>query len=200
MRHERSFRGVYEIGGRSDFGNRMTIIRLSNGELFLHSPVKLSAELVASVRQLGDVSFIVTPNNFHGLFVEDWILQFPHAKHYSAKDKISSSTITLTEDIDGELLGEIKTVKIAGAPRVNEFAFIHRSSGTLILTDIAFNIGEKVSTWSKIFFTLNGAYGKFGPSRLMKSMVEDASELSVSIRRIAEFDFVRIIVSHGSII
>ena len=186
----------------AEFGNRMTVLLLKDGTLLLHSPVKIEAELVKEVMKIGNVSYIVTPNNFHGLFAEDWASQFPDAIHYTAKEDdlkkgkdraLSELTSVVSEE-------EIKLIKIEGAPKVNEYAIFHKSSGTLILTDMAFNIGSGAPLWTKIFFKLNGAYNSFGPTRLMKSMITNPVALCVSMSEILTFDFHRVIVSHGRIL
>lgn len=186
----------------ADFGNRMTVIRLSNGRLLLHSPLKISDGLLDSVRGLGKVDFIVTPNNFHGLFVEEWRREFPEAKYFTAKEvKENGNSPFPLSSLRNEVSGsDIEVIKIKGAPKVNEYAFIHKESKTLILTDMAFNIAANVSFWSKVFFKLNGAFDKFGPSRLMKTMISDPEALNSSIEVILAFDIHRIIVSHGNIL
>ncbi|REK61601.1 MAG: DUF4336 domain-containing protein [Bacteroidetes bacterium] len=186
----------------ADFGNRMTVIRLNNRKLLLHSPVKISDGLLGAIRELGEVGFIVTPNNFHGLFVEEWRKEFPDAKYFTAKElkRNDNSSFSLSSITSKELSPDVEIIKIEGAPKVNEYAFIHKASNTLILTDLAFNIGANVSFWSKIFFRLNGAFNKFGPTRLMKTMIADPAALSASIEGILAFEINRIIVSHGDIL
>jgi len=182
-------------------GNRMTVIRLSNGDLFLHSPVKITEEITDAVKRLGNVAYLVTPNRFHGLFVDAWRARYPQAKHLTAKEVKENDINTFSLDTLGnEQLAEIEIIKIEGAPNVNEYAFLHKESGTLILTDIAFNIGADVPLWSKIFFKLNGSFNKFGPSRLMKAMISDPEALGSSVEKMLAFDLKRIIVSHGDII
>ena len=44
-----------------EIGTRMTVIRLRDGGLFLHSPVKLDPELRAALDALGPVRAIVCP-------------------------------------------------------------------------------------------------------------------------------------------
>jgi len=183
-----------------DFGNRMTVIRLDNDQLLLHSPVKINNNLLNQLSELGNVGYIVTPNNFHGLFVEEWRKEFPQAKYFTAKLNDENSSWSLST-LKSETLGScVEIIKMEGVPKVNEYAFIHKTSNTLILTDLAFNIGNNVSFWTKIFFKINGAFNRFGPSRLMKMMISDAISLNNSIEEILSFDIDRIIVSHGNIL
>lgn len=44
---------------------RMTVVRLGDGTLWVHSPVPLAPDLRAQVRTLGDVAWIVAPNRYH---------------------------------------------------------------------------------------------------------------------------------------
>ena len=186
----------------AEFGRRMTVLLLENGTLLLHSPGEITEELVKEIIKIGDVSYIVTPNNFHGMFAEDWISQFPEAVYYTAKedDLEKGKGTALSELISVVSEEEIKLIKIEGAPKVNEYAILHRASGTLILTDIAFNIGSDVPIWTKIFFKLNGAFNSFGPTRMMKSMITNPEALCRSMSEILTFDFHRVIVSHGRIL
>ena len=62
----------------------MTCIRLDDGSLFVHSPVKLDAELRKAVDERGPVRAVVAPNRFHHLFVGEWAAAYPDASVYGA--------------------------------------------------------------------------------------------------------------------
>jgi hypothetical protein len=64
---------------------RMTIVRLTGGGLWLHSPTPLADEVRRSVDALGEVTAIVAPNNAHNLFVGDWVRAYPAAQGYAAR-------------------------------------------------------------------------------------------------------------------
>lgn len=187
----------------AEFGNRMTIVKLANEELLVHSPIALDDTVKDDVEKLGCIKYIVTPNAFHGLFVDDWMVAFPGAHHVTAKGHMKSTAFSseaLSSFAIAKLSPVLEVVLVEGIPKVNEFAFFHKASRTLILTDLAFNIGKDVSLWTKVFFSLNGAYGKFGPSRLMRSMIEDRSTLKDSLLKILEWDFDQIVISHGGMV
>ena len=65
-------------------GTRMTTIRLSDGGLFLHSPVPLDDELRRELGELGPVRCIVAPNKLHYLYVTEHAEAFPEARVYAA--------------------------------------------------------------------------------------------------------------------
>jgi pimeloyl-ACP methyl ester carboxylesterase len=58
----------------------MTVIRLTDGSLLLHSPVAMTAERRAAVEALGPVAHLYSPNTFHHLRIGDWKAAFPSAK------------------------------------------------------------------------------------------------------------------------
>ena len=69
---------------KAEIGTRMTIVRLRDRGLFLHSPVKLELNLRQALYQLGEVRAIAAPNRVHHLFVADYLAAYPQAKSYAA--------------------------------------------------------------------------------------------------------------------
>ena len=63
---------------------RMTIIRLADGTLVVHSPIRLTDELRSAAASAGRVRFIIGPNRFHHLFVPDWQKAYPDAQTFCA--------------------------------------------------------------------------------------------------------------------
>src|SRR5262249_57019657 len=46
------------------FTTRMTVVRLSNGNLFLHSPIKFDEALASELQRIGAIRHLVSPNQF----------------------------------------------------------------------------------------------------------------------------------------
>ncbi|MCJ8272357.1 MAG: DUF4336 domain-containing protein, partial [Psychrosphaera sp.] len=61
---------------------RMTIVKLQDGRLWLHSPTKLSPELKQSIDELGEVAFIVGAGNGHNTWLSTWENAYPSAELY----------------------------------------------------------------------------------------------------------------------
>jgi hypothetical protein len=61
------------------FTTRMTVVRLSNGDLFLHSPIKFDGRLANKLLALGAVRHLVSPNQFHYAHIGEWAKAFPNA-------------------------------------------------------------------------------------------------------------------------
>src|SRR5499427_10040889 len=73
----------------AEIGTRMTCIRLADGRLFLHSPVKLDPVLRNSLDALGEVRAIVAPNKLHHLFLAEYTRSYPRAAVYVAPNLLT---------------------------------------------------------------------------------------------------------------
>jgi hypothetical protein len=186
-------------------GARMTVVRLEDGGLFVHSPVALDDYLRGELDALGPVRHVVAPNQLHHLFVGPFRDAYPDARFYAApglREKRSdlSFDAELGDEPPPEWRGQIDQQILHGIPRANEVVFLHRASRTLILTDSAFNVFEVESLVSKLLFRLVGVYQRFGPSKLLRRMVRDPVALRRSIDVVLRWDFERVIVSHGIVL
>ena len=54
------------------FTTRMTVVRLSNGDLFLHSPIKFDEVLASKLQRIGTIRHLVSPNQFHYAHIGKW--------------------------------------------------------------------------------------------------------------------------------
>ena len=65
---------------------RMTIIKLKNNKLLIHSPIPITPypNLKKEIEELGEVKYVVAPNNYHWLYLKDFKKAFPNAVSYSS--------------------------------------------------------------------------------------------------------------------
>src|SRR5207249_9849205 len=61
------------------FTTRMTVVRLSNGNLFLQSPIKFDEVLASELQRMGTIRHLVSPNQFHYAHIGEWSKAFPGA-------------------------------------------------------------------------------------------------------------------------
>jgi len=188
-----------------DFQNHMTLIRLTDGRLWAHSVVPLNTSLQAEVSRLGTVGHIVVPNTTHNLYTGRWRRAWPDSKLYAppAAKRVTPDMLLAPQDlapVQAAWGGDISIVRIAGMRYLDEYAFIHHLSRTLILTDLAFNFGAETTGRTRLALRLYGAFGRLGPSRLIRLLIRDKRAFRASIDAILEHDFDRIIVSHGQAI
>lgn len=186
-------------------GARMTVVRLGDGSLFLHSPVRLRAAERAELDALGPVRHVVAPSKVHHFFLAGAREAYPGARVYSAPGLAGKKPdLSIDEELSDEApaawKGAIDQLAFRGAPWTNEIAFCHRASRTLILTDLVLNVRESDSWLTRQWLRLNGALGHFGPHRLMRAVTRDRAAARVSIDRILEWDFDRVVMSHGAVV
>lgn len=187
-----------------EMGARMTVVRLPDGTLFLHSPVALTPDLQSEVEALGAVRYLVAPNKLHHLYVGDWIKAFPEATFYAPpgleeKRRDLDCRNVLGDTPEAGWTGTLDQVFVEGFPFASEIAFYHRPTKTFIATDLAFNVGESSPPLTRAFFHLARTYGRLSPTLLERVLVRDKTAFRRSLDRILEWPFERVIVSHGEI-
>lgn len=189
------------------FKRRMTIIRLQSGGLVIHNAIRLQEKDYAKLEDLGPISVIVVPNHFHSSEAHFYKQRYPRARLLVAKSiapQISEKCPVdglLPDAWDESLRREIDCMEFTGTRIVNESVFLHRSSKTLILTDLAFNMQCEVYGGARAFFKLNLIYKRFGPSRIFRYVfVNNRQKAKEAFRKIQGWDFERVIVNHGDII
>jgi hypothetical protein len=69
--------------GGIEIGTRMSIVRLADGGLFLHSPVPLG-RVRAALERLGRPRYAVAPNRLHHLYAAEYTAAFPELALYLA--------------------------------------------------------------------------------------------------------------------
>jgi hypothetical protein len=191
-------------------GHRMTVVRLpaggesgrTDGTLWLHSPVEFSPALAAALARLGPVAHIVAPNAVHDTYLEGWFAAYPGARFHGARGFVKIRPdlkfhATLGDTPDTAWAAALDQHLLRGMPRLNEVVFLHRASRTLILTDLVFNLGPDMPLLSRVLLRMNGCYCTFGPSRLLKTTINDRAALRRSLDRVLAWEFDRVIVSHG---
>ena len=188
-----------------DIGSRMTVIRSRDGGLLLHSPVALDDALRAELEALGSVRWVVGPSKVHHLSLAPYVEAFPDAALCGARGLAQKRRdLEFRHELDQvpppSWPAEIGFVLVEGAPLQNEVVFHHAPTRTLVLTDLAFHVVPGPSNRARFFHRIVGATGKFGPHRLIRLAIRNRSAAAASIRRILEWDFDRVIVSHGQVL
>jgi hypothetical protein len=118
------------------FPTRMTLVRLSPGALFVHSPTSLKPSLRAEIKREGAVRFIVGPNRIHYWWIPEWKAAFPDADVYLAprikeqgRGRIAFDGLPLQTAGGCPWDVELATLPVVGS-YMTEVEFFHR-----ILTD-----------------------------------------------------------------
>lgn len=189
--------------GPVPLGTRMTVLRLRGG-LFLHSPVPADPETRRAVDALGSVHHVVAPSKVHHLYAGEWQQAYPDAQLHGAPGLSGKRPDLRFDDVLSDeppqgWAGVVDQVVVRGAPIMNEVAFCHRPSRTLLLTDLAMNFGEVDSFWLRLWALLTDMRG-FGPNRIVRFALRDRAAARASLDRILALDFDRVIVTHGTVL
>jgi len=183
-------------------GHRMTVARLADGSLWIHSPTAYTSELSIELAALGAIAHVVAPNCMHDTYLEGWFKACPRARFHGARgfSKFRPDlkfTDALADIPAAAWAGTFEQLVMRGMPRLNEVVFLHRASRTLILTDLAFNLGPEMPWLSRVLLKVNGCYDCFAVSRLLRTTIKDHAAFRASLERVLAWDFDRIVLSHG---
>lgn len=193
-------------GVRLPFQTRMTVVRLPEGGLWLHSPTEPDEDLMARIEALGPVRFLIAPNTLHYWWIAEWAERFPEAEVWGAPGLEASTKRPLpafrplaaapppawAEAIDQVLVkGDMLT----------EVDFFHRPSRTLVLTDLIENFepARVRSRWLRLLLRLAGAADPDGkaPIDMQLSFVRQRPAVRAAAKRMIAWDPKRIILAHG---
>jgi len=191
---------------------RMTVIRLLNGELAIISPIRIEDPVAQQLNELGKIGYVIAPNLYHHLFAASFKKQYPDATFWATpglKEKephlpidktIGEENFPFANELQYIFLDGFRTLVPAGFESLNEFVFLHSATGTLIITDAAFNFDKTFSLPVQLAARASGIYNKLGPSVLEKLAIRKKDAMKRSIEKVLAWDFDRVIMAHGSII
>ncbi len=182
-------------------GTRMTIVRLANGGLVVHSPVGLDAALRAEVAALGPVVALVAPSLFHHLYVGEWRAAYPQALRcccpgLDRKRPDLAWDRVLGDAPEPEWHGELDQVFFGAWWLANEVVFFHRRTRTIVLADAIFNLGTHPSATTRIVARLLGNR-EAGVTRLERLLIRDRAAARAQIDRMLAWNAERMSVAES---
>jgi Domain of unknown function (DUF4336) len=190
------------------FPTRMTVVRLSAGDLFVHSPTPLTPSLRAEIEPAGRVRYIVGPNRIHYWWIPEWKAAFPNAGIYlaprikeQARARVAFDSLPLHTASGYPWDAEIATLPIVGS-YMTEVEFFHRASRTLILTDLIENFEpQKVGGFFlRLLMWVGGVsppYGGLARDLRLTFTWRHKRELRAAVETMLGWNPERIIFAHG---
>jgi len=188
------------------FPTRMTVIRLRNGDLWVHSPEKTNKDLKHELSALGEVKYLVSPNKLHHLFLPEWIKEYPTAATYAApglakKRNDIEFNFELSEAAEDEWAEEISQTIFTGSPAMEEVVFFHKRSSTLILTDLIENFNQDtLNFWQTALAKFAGIVAPHGKTPIdwrVTFIFGSKKKARASLEQISEWNPMNIVLSHG---
>jgi hypothetical protein len=188
------------------YPTRMAVIRLSDGSLFVWSPIALSDSLGASVNALGPVRYLVSPNALHHLFLGAWKSAYPEARLYGTprlcrKRADLGFDAALGDAPEAAWAADIDQVVVHGSFALTEVVFFHRGSGTALVADLIQNFPRD---WFKGW---RGVLARFGgivapnpgtPSDWRASFLNRGAARA-SVGKILAWPIERVLIAHGDL-
>jgi hypothetical protein len=189
---------------RIAYPTRMVLVRLDGGGLWAWSPIALSEDLAAQVRDLGEVTEIVAPNKIHHLFLEPWAQAWPAARLHAAPGLASKRTdlsfaTELGDSADPAWSDSIEQVVFRGSGFMQEVVFFHRPSRTAIVTDLIQRFDpNELRGWRRVLMTLDGLVGVDGSTpREWRASFLNRRAARAALERAMAWDPQRVIIAHG---
>lgn len=195
------------------YPTRMTIIRLENGGIWLHSPVAFRPQLLAQIQQLGPIQHLVAPNWLHYAYLQEWQQACPEALVWltpAVQNRALSRHLTLQADytlgfsVDSAAATkwpvEVRTLLVSAGAVRQETVFFHRPSKTLLLSDLIENFElEKCPLWSRPLFLLAGNVDPDGkaPLDLRWSFRHGKGTLRRAVLQMLAWQPTRLLMTHG---
>jgi hypothetical protein len=192
---------------RVPFPTRMTLVRLPDGGLWVHSPVTLTESLRDAVSRLGPVRHLVSPNRLHCTWLADWQAAFPEATSFGLPDAEGEARAhgahfetTLSDEPPPAWRDVLDQLVVPGG-FMSEVAFFHRLSRTLILTDLIENFepARVRSAFWRVLMRLSGAADPDGkmPIDLRLTFRRHKPAVGRAVRRMLDWQPERVILAHG---
>ena len=183
---------------------RMTVVRLSGGELWVHSPIPLDETVQQFLGTLGGaVVALVAPNKFHHLFVSQWREAYPTARVFAEqtlKNRIAQLSDAECIGADApDLYGDDIEQRVFGNRLFQEAVFFHKASRTLILTDLLINLKiDKMKFLPALYLRLEGVvFPKGGLPRMFRWLMRDRRENRAMLETVRAWSPQQITFCHG---
>ena len=184
---------------------RMTVVRLHDGRLWVHSPITFSETVRSFVDELGGaVAALVAPNRFHYLFIDQWREAFPEARVYAEEELIRkvpalADAEILTNSPPIAYSCDVAQVIFGGNRMFQEAVFFHKASRSLIFTDLMINLKtDGVKLIPKLFLAFEGVtYPNGGVPRLYRWFSRDKDKAREALSVIRSWEPTRVLFCHG---
>jgi hypothetical protein len=190
-----------KLRGGLRFPVRMTVVRLGDGTLWVHSPVAVDDAIDRELAELGQVGHLIAPNHQHFLYAAAARARHPGARLWGAPG-IASKRAGIAFDAelgaDSPWPEEIEQVVIGGVPAMSEVVFFHRPSGTLIVTDVVFNLQETRGLAMSMLTWMTGTRRGLAQSRVWGVLLRERAAARDSLRRVLAWPSQRLVMAHGA--
>jgi hypothetical protein len=182
--------------------SRMTVVRLADGRLWVHSASEPTPGLCAALDRLGEVSWVVVPNRYHHIHAGAMKARYPDAQVIGpASAKVRNDSVALDVAIEDErlraLVPELSPVALRGVPFLDETLFFHAKTRTLIAADLMM-CGCPADHWTWRWAShVCGQYLRYKAPPDVRWHTRAGPIVRQSLEEIAKLPLERILVAHS---
>src|SRR2546423_3524237 len=182
-----------------DFGRNVTLLRLCDGRLVIHSTAPFTEKDVAAIRGFGEPAWLVDATLMHDTFAKEGRAALPGLP-YLAPDGFADVSGISTGSLSpppSDWAGEIDVFRIDGMKK-QEQVFFHRRSRTLVVADLLFSLPTETRGWPRFFARHFMRLPRlFGISAFFRLMISDRPAFERSVNALLHLDFEKLVVAHG---
>ena len=196
---------VWDMG--LEFPTRMAVVKLSDGSVWVSSPVPASFETLKAITELGSVRYLIAATPRHVWRLEAWHTLFPKAELWIARPTAVTLrrgklpiTGILKDTAPEAWADDLEHLVFRGNPLLSEVLFYHRLARTVLLDDL---IQSNPPLEGRIFrnavFKLAGGLAPQASVGLdMRLTFFDRELARQSLQRLLSWDFDKLIIAHGA--
>jgi hypothetical protein len=188
------------------FTTRMVIVKLTDGSLWVNSPVSVPFDTLKRITELGPVKFIVAATPRHVWRLQGFNVLFPEAQLWVPRTtlftlkKLPLPLISILTDIPYQGWAEdLDQLPFKGNPLIEEVLFFHKESRTVILDDlIQIHPIVKGKILRNALFKLEGVAFPYGGVALdIRLFFTNRNLARRSLEKLRSWDFDKLIIAHG---
>jgi hypothetical protein len=188
---------------------RMIVVRLPGGALWLWSPTAPEPRLFDAIDELGRVAHLVSPNKLHYAGIPGWQARYPDATAWASpgvRERARAHHIDirwggdLGDEVSAGWASAIELLVIRGSRFVEEVAFFHRPSATLILCDLVMALeADRLRAPWRWIFAIVGAVGRGRtPRELSATFVGRRAQARAAYEHLVAWQPRRVLFAHGA--
>lgn len=184
----------------------MTLVRLQDGRVVIHSAIALDDAEMAEIEAWGRPAMLLVPNRFHRLDAPAYVARYPDLQVLSPRGSRRGVEEVVRVDGDYDAFGEDPSLSLEHLDGVHdaEGVLTVRSPGgsTLVFNDAIFNLPHGRGLAGFIFRYLTASTGGPKVTRIGRLfLVKDKGQFKGHLERLADTPGLkRIIVSHHRMI
>ena len=188
------------------FTTRMAVAKLSDGAVWVNSPVSVSFDMLKRITELGPVRYLLAATPRHVWRLTAWHTLFPDAQLWASRATpftLKKGTLPFAGILGDEppqgWKNDFDQLAFKGNPLIEEVVFFHRQSRTVILDDlIQIHPIAKGKPVRNAVFKLEGVvspHGGVGLDIRLSFIHRDLARQSLG--KLLSWDFDKLIIAHG---